>query len=148
MPSLLKKKINFQIIISYLGLFPPFLILLDFSIFNIFLISFLKDFIFFYLLIIFSFIGAIRWNYSNVPNNFEVLFGFIPSLVSTFLIFFYLLDFSINTLLFFIWVFYIVQLIIDFFFYKSNHLEKSFFLNVRLPITLIILTIIFYLILV
>ena len=146
MNKLFKFSFNFQVIISYVGIIPFILVLLDSSIFNIFFTKLLKDFIFFYTLIIFTFIGAMRWSLKNKSNNYEVLFGFFPSLISTFLIIFYLFSFDIDFIFFLVIIFLFVQLFIDFIFYKYDFIEKNFFYMARLPITLAIVMNIIYII--
>ena len=143
---LLTTKFNFQVFISYLGIFPFFLVLIDVLIFNLFNKNVLKDFIFFYTLLIFVFIGAIRWDLVKILNIRQIIFGFLPSLFSTFLILFYLINH--NTRLLFIMLIFLlnIQLFGDFLSYKSNRLEKFFFFQTRLPITVIITFILFYLI--
>ena len=94
--NLIKTKLNLQILISYFGTIPFICVLTDIFLFNIFDVALLKDFIFFYILLIFTFIGAKHWNFIDKSNNFKILFGFLPSLLSTFLIIFNLLDYNIN----------------------------------------------------
>ena len=141
-----KKHINFQVLISYFGISPFIIILLDIHLFNMFLISLLKEFIFFYTLLIFTFIGAMRWDLNGKSNNYEILLGFIPSLLSTFLIFIYLLGFNRDIIFLFLFAFISLQLLVDFIFSKYNYYETPFFFKVRLPVTLIILLNLFYLI--
>ena len=148
MNKLFKFFFNFQVIISYFGLIPFILVLLDAYIFNIFLIKSLKDFIFFYTLIIFTFIGAMRWSLKDKSNKNEVFFGFLPSLISTILIILQLFIYNINIMLILVVIFLFLQLFVDFLFYKYNFIEKYFYYIVRLPITLIITINIIYLILV
>ena len=124
----IKNKFNFQIFISYLGIFPFIFVLLDDLIFKFFFINLLKDFIFIYTLIIITFIGAIRWKINNKLNIYEMLFILAPSLISTFLIITYLLKFNINFLFLLIMIFLVMQLLADFIFYKLNSFEKFFFI--------------------
>ena len=56
------KKINFQFVLSYFGLFPFLVILLDYFFFKILETNIVKDFLIFYSIIIFVFIGAVNWN--------------------------------------------------------------------------------------
>ena len=133
-----KEGFNLQAVFSYLGIFPFCFIILDIYLFNIFFINLLKDFIFFYSLIIFTFIGAIRWNFKNIASPYEIFFGFMPSLLGTFLIIIYLLNLDINFLLSIIVLCLILQLFIDYVFYKYNFNEKNFLLKVRIPVTAII----------
>ena len=145
---MLKKYYYLQAILSYLGILPYIFILFDLHIFSLFSISDLKDFIIFYTLIIFSFIGAMRWNFDEESKIIIILYGFTPSLISTTLIFFNLLNVNKNLIILLITLSIIAQLIGDFIFYKINHSERYFFQRVRLPITIIISIISLYLILV
>ena len=144
--NFLKNNFNFQFAISYLGVFPFIFVLCDIIIFNIYNLNLLKDFIFFYILIIFTFIGASRWSFVNKSNNFEVLAGFLPSLISTILIIFYLLGHPIKYMLLITIILLTIQLIVDYIFSKFNLSENFFFINIRFPITLIIIFNICYLI--
>ena len=136
---IIKKKINLQIFISYLGVLPFIMATLDCIFFKYFAKNFLIDFIIFYTLIIFSFIGAIRWSYNVLPNAIHVLYGFIPSLISTILIFLNLLDFNKNLIILLIFNLIFLQLIVDFLIYKYVK-NEVFFLSLRLPVTIIILS--------
>ena len=142
------KNINLQIIISYFGVFPFFFIFLDLYIFELFSINLLKDFLIYYILIIFSFIGAMRWNFSLNFNFVKTLYGFLPSLISTIIIIYNLLSYSKSLIFIAIFFFLTLQLIFDFIIYKSSKSERNFFFGVRLPVTLIVLINIIYIILV
>ena len=148
MINFFKNNFNLQIFISYSGIIPFIYILFDISLFNIFTLDLIKDFIFFYTLIISTFIGAMRWGLVKLSNIYEVLFGFFPSLLATFLIIFYLHNININFILFLILAFLIIQLFGDFIFYKYDRTKNPpfFFFFVRLPATSIIVLIISYLI--
>tara|TARA_Y100000590_G_C15725343_1_gene1015021 strand:+ start:1106 stop:1552 length:447 start_codon:yes stop_codon:yes gene_type:complete len=146
MSFLSTKLFNFQVILSYLGLLPFIYVLLDIHIINIFLINILKDFIIYYTLLIFTFIGAMRWNFKILNNQFLILYGFIPSLTSTILIVFYIISKNQNMSLFLILVLLLFQIFFDFLISRNNNKEKPFFFSTRLPLTTIILLHIFYLI--
>ena len=64
------KKINLQFVLSYLGLFPFLIILLDNFFFKILDSNIVKDFSIFYSIIIFVFIGAVNW---NLKKNISLL---------------------------------------------------------------------------
>lgn len=145
--SRVNKNFNLQYIISYLGILPFIYISIDIFFFNIFALFFLKDFIIYYSLIIFTFIGAMRWSFYQISDPLNILYGFLPSFISTFLILFNLLNYNKNLLLLYIFLFFILQLIGDVIFNKQNNsFENIFFIKVRLPATSIILINIFYLI--
>ena len=127
------KRINLQFMISYLGLLPIILVFADFLFFKFFFSEFLKDFLIFYSLLIFTFIGAIRWNLEIKQKLMNILFSFVPSLISTFLILLTLLEYNKNNIIISIIFFLILQLFFDFF-YISNKLEKIFVTDFNLAL--------------
>ena len=139
------KKTNLQFLISYLGLFPFVCVFFDIFFFNLFSISLLKDFIIFYTLLIFTYIGAMKWSFEKKLEPLIVLYGSFPSIISTFLIFFNLLSYDKNIILILIIYSLILQLILDFYF-LYNKIEKFFFIYVRIPLVIIISLSICYLI--
>ena len=128
-------RINLQILISYLGLLPFIIILLDKFFFNLFNPYISKDFSFFYSVIIFVFIGALNWNLSEKISFIQVLMGFLPSLFSVFIILLYLNSYD---LFFLIIIFLFFQLVFDNFTYKKK-LEKEIYLILRVPLTILII---------
>ena len=135
--------LNFKYILSYLGVVPLLIIIID----NLFINNISKiielDFIIFYLLIIFVFIGASNWDLNKSISNHLVIYGFLPSLFASFVIIFNLYLFNklyiIILILLLIWL----QLISDYFIIYRN-LNYQNFIKLRLSLTLIltILTII------
>ncbi len=135
--------LNFKYILSYLGVVPLLIIIID----NLFINNISKiielDFIIFYLLIIFVFIGASNWDLNKSVSNHLVIYGFLPSLFASFVIIFNLYLFNklyiIILVLLLIWF----QLISDYFIIYRN-LNYQTFIKLRLSLTLIltILTII------
>lgn len=135
--------LNFKYILSYLGVVPLLIIIID----NLFINNISKiielDFIIFYLLIIFVFIGASNWDLNKSISNHLVIYGFLPSLFASFVIIFNLYLFNklyiIILVLLLIWF----QLISDYFIIYRN-LNYQTFIKLRLSLTLIltILTII------
>lgn len=135
--------LNFKYILSYLGVVPLSIIIID----NLFINNISKiielDFIIFYLLIIFVFIGASNWDLNKSVSNHLVIYGFLPSLFASFVIIFNLYLFNklyiIILELLLIWL----QLISDYFIIYRN-LNYQTFIKLRLSLTLIltILTII------
>jgi len=93
------KRINYQFLISYFGLIPFIFIFVDSFFLNFFSIKLLKDFLILYSLTILTFIGAIRWSFEKKQNLITILFGFLPSAISTFLIFIYLLEYNTNQII-------------------------------------------------
>jgi len=65
------KKVNLQFLISYLGIFPFLIILLDKFLLQYLNPNIVKEFTVFYSLIIFVFIGAVNWNLKkNLSSHF------------------------------------------------------------------------------
>jgi len=139
------KYYNYHIIFSYLGLAPFIIAILDFHFFNIFYSNIIKDFIIYYNLLIFTFIGAMRWNFKNNQDFVEVLFGFIPSLFSTLILILNLIKFYQSFIILFICILLLIQLLIDFSINKENN-KKFFFYKIRVPLTLVIIILNFYII--
>ena len=128
------KKINLQFVLSYLGLFPFLIILLDKFFFKFLDYNIVNDFSIFYSIIIFVFIGAINWNLKKNISILTVLTGFMPSLASVLIIIMFLYSYEvINYLL----ILFIIQLILDNFIYiKTN--SRVVFYQLRMPLTLIV----------
>ena len=129
------KKINFQFVLSYLGLFPFLVILLDYFFFKFINSNIVKDFLIFYSIIIFVFIGAINWNLKKNISFIVVLIGFMPSFSSVLIIIMFLNSYEIINYLI---VLLIIQLIGDGYIYRKKN-NKFVFYKLRIPLTLIII---------
>jgi hypothetical protein len=129
------KKINLQFLLSYLGLFPFLIILLNSFFFNILNSNIVKDFIIFYSIIIFVFIGAINWNLKKNISFIVVLIGFMPSFSSVLIIIMFLNSYEIINYLI---VLFIIQLISDGYIYRKKN-NRFVFYKLRIPLTLIII---------
>jgi hypothetical protein len=129
------KKINLQFVFSYLGLLPFLIILLDNFFFKILNTNIVKDFLIFYSIIIFVFIGAINWNLKKNISFIVVLIGFMPSFSSVLIIIMFLNSYEIINYLI---VLFIIQLISDGYIYKKKN-NKFVFYKLRIPLTLIII---------
>ena len=129
------KKINFQFVLSYFGLFPFLIIFLDKFFFKFFEFNIVKDFLIFYSIIIFVFIGAVNWNLkTNIPLII-VFFGFMPSFASILIIIAFLNSYEVINYLI---ILFIIQLIGDGFIYKEKF-NRFVFIKLRMPLTLIVL---------
>ena len=128
------KKINLQFVFSYLGLLPFLIILLDNFFFKILNTNIVKDFLIFYSIIIFVFIGAINWNLKKNVPIIIVLIGFMPSLFSVLILIMFLNSYEVINYLIFL---FIIQLIVDSFIYREKNYRFIFF-QLRIPLTLII----------
>ena len=135
------KKINFQFLLSYLGLFPFLVILFDKFFFKLLDYNIVNDFSIFYSIIIFVFIGAINWNLKKNISILIVLLGFMPSLVSVLIILMFLYSYEVINYLI---ILFIIQLIFDNFIYIEKN-SRIIFYQLRIPLTF---TVILYLILI
>ena len=129
------KKINFQFVLSYFGLFPFLVILLDYFFFKILGSKIVKDFFILYSLIIFVFIGAVNWNLKKNISLIIVFIGFMPSLASVLIIVMFLYSYEVVNYLI---ILFIIQLILDNFIYKKKN-DRPIFYKLRIPLTIIIL---------
>ena len=129
------KKINLQFVFSYLGLLPFLIILLDNFFFKILNANIVKDFLIFYSIIIFVFIGAINWNLKKNISFIVVLIGFMPSFSSVLIIIMFLNSYEIINYLI---VLFIIQLISDGYIYRKKN-NRFVFYKIRIPLTLIII---------
>jgi hypothetical protein len=129
------KKINFQFLLSYLGLFPFLVILFDKFFFKLLDYNIVNDFSIFYSIIIFVFIGAINWNLKKNISILIVILGFIPSLVSVLIILMFLYSYEVINYLIFL---FIIQLIFDNFIYIEKK-SRIIFYQLRIPLTFIVI---------
>ena len=129
------KKINFQFLLSYLGLFPFLVILFDKFFFKLLDYNIVNDFSIFYSIIIFVFIGAINWNLKKNISILIVLLGFIPSLVSVLIILMFLYSYEVINYLI---ILFIIQLIFDNFIYIGKN-SRIIFYQLRIPLTFIVI---------
>ena len=133
------KKINLQFVLSYLGLFPFLIILLDKFYFKFLNYNIVNDFSIIYSIIIFVFIGAINWNLKKNISIFNVFIGFMPSLASVLIIIMFLYSYEVINYLI---IFFIIQLMLDNYIYIEKN-SRIVFYKLRIPLTAFIL---FYLI--
>jgi len=129
------KKINFQFLLSYLGLFPFLVILFDKFFFKLLDYNIVNDFSIFYSIIIFVFIGAINWNLKKNISIFTILIGFIPSLASVLIILMFLYSYEVINYLI---ILFIIQLILDNFIYIEKN-SRYVFYQLRIPLTFIVI---------
>ncbi len=129
------KKINFQFLISYIGLLPFLIILLDKLFFKFLNTNIVSDFLIFYSLIIFVFIGAVNWNLKKNISFFLTLLGFMPSLISVLIIIMTLYSYEVTI---YIMMLFTLQLMLDYFNYNEKK-YKAIYFKLRVPLTLSIL---------
>ena len=135
------KKINLQFVLSYLGLFPFLIIILDKFFFKSLDHNIVTDFSIFYSIIIFVFIGAINWNLKKNISILTALIGFIPSLASVLIIIMFLYSYEVINYLI---ILFIIQLVFDNFIYIEQK-SRIIFYQLRIPLTF---NVILYLILI
>ncbi len=138
------KKINFQFLISYLGLIPYVLTFLDKYYFLIVEEEYLLSFITHYSLIIIVFIGSINWNLKNNPPTHIVIYGFLPSLFAVIIIILSLLNIKILIIFILITLLLLTQLFFDYIILFANETNKSAFFFLRLPLTTLIIISLFF----
>ena len=129
------KKINFQFLLSYLGLFPFLIILSDKFFFKYLEYNIVNDFSIFYSIIIFVFIGAINWNLKKNISILTILIGFMPSLASVLIILMFLYSYEVINYLI---ILFIIQLILDNFIYTEQN-SRYVFYQLRIPLTFIVI---------
>ena len=134
----MSKKINFQFLISYLGLIPYVLTFLDKYYFLIVEEEDLLNFITYYSLIIIVFIGSINWNLKNNPPTHIVIYGFLPSLFAVIIIILSLLNINILIIFILIILLLLTQLFFDYIILFANETNKKVFYYLRLPLTALI----------
>ena len=137
------KKINFQFLISYLGLIPYVLTFLDKYYFLIVEEKILLNFIVYYSLIIIVFIGSINWNLKNNPPTHIVVYGFLPSLFAVIIIILSLLNINLILIFILIILLLLTQLFFDYIILFANESNKQAFNYLRLPLTVLIIIFIF-----
>ena len=129
------KKINFQFVLSYLGLFPFLVILLDKFFFKSIHYNIVNDFSIFYSIIIFVFIGAVNWNLKKNISLIIVFIGFMPSLASVLIIVMFFYSYQVINYLI---ILFIIQLILDNFIYREKN-DRLIFYRLRTPLTFIVI---------
>ena len=139
----MSKKINFQFLISYLGLIPYVLSFLDKYYFLIVEEQYLLSFITYYSLIIIVFIGSINWNLKNNPPTHIVIYGFLPSLFAVIIIILSLLNINLIIIFILIILLLLTQLFFDYIVLFANESNKQAFNYLRLPLTVLIIIFLF-----
>ena len=140
----MSKKINFQFLISYLGLIPYVLTFLDKYYFLIVEEEDLLNFITYYSLIIIVFIGSINWNLKNNPPTHIIIYGFLPSLFAVIIIILSLLNINILIIFILIILLLLTQLFFDYIILFANETNKQAFYYLRLPLTILIILFLFF----
>ncbi len=132
------KKLNLQYLLSYLGLIPFFIIIIDKYFFCIIKEEIALSFLINYILIIFVFTGAVNWNLKITIRYHIIIYGFFPSLLATTIIIFNLYYFIKLQILFIIIILILMQLLFDYLIIYSKDINKNSFYYLRLPLSLMI----------
>ena len=133
------KKLNFQYVLSYLGLIPFFILIFD----KYFLYKIKEEivisFLIYYILIIFVFVGSINWNLKVKLKLHIIIYGFLPSLFTTIIIAVNFYYFNQLFILLAIILLILIQLLADYLIIYMDDINKHSFFYLRLPLTLIII---------
>ena len=129
---------DFRYILSYLGSLPYIIILLDKTFFGQIQNNIINDFYIYYSLIIIVFIGAINWSLKDDISNFLAVYGTLPSILGIIIIILQIFSFSYLISTFFLIIFILFQLIVDYFFIYDLNNNKKIFFKLRLPLSMFI----------
>ena len=129
------KNINLQFLISYIGFLPYLIVIIDKFFLKQIDVKILESFSIYYSIIILVFIGAINWDLKEKVSKKMVLYGFLPSFFSVFIIIIYLYNFNVFILLI---SYLLLQLFLDYFIIYKKQFCKNAYYFVRLPLTTLI----------
>ncbi len=132
-------KLNLQYTISYLGLIPYFIILV-----NKYLLLQIEEeitfnFVVYYTLVICVFIGSTNWNLEKNISNLLVIYGFLPSIFAVIMIILNLYTYDIAKLFLLLIIFLTAQLLCDYILIFSKLKNQKPFYFLRLPLTILII---------
>ena len=132
--------IKLQSYIAYIGIIPALTVILDLHFIGTLNEEIIRDFMVYYTIIIFTFIGAMIWDINVNGSILITLYGTIPSLISFVLIVMNLIGFNYITIVQILIASLLLQLFFDSFVYlKSNAAGlRDFYYFVRFPVTLIL----------
>ena len=132
--------IKLQSYIAYIGLIPALTVIFDLHLIGTLNEEIIRNFMIYYTIIIFTFIGAMIWDINVNGSMLITLYGTIPSLISFVLIVMNLIGFNYITIVQILVASLLLQLFFDSFVYlKSNVVGlRDFYYFVRFPVTLIL----------
>ena len=125
---------NVKYFVSYLGLVPFILLIIDGYFLGMLDINFIINLSIMMACIIFTFIGAYNWNFEK-DNTFLEVYGFMPSLISMIILILNIFKFNQTSLILFLIMFLLVQLLIDFYRSLKCTFPMRYFIKLRLPVT-------------
>ena len=132
--------IKLQSYIAYIGLIPALTVIFDLHFIGTLNEEIIRNFMIYYTIIIFTFIGAIIWDINVNGSMLITLYGTIPSLISFVLIVMNLIGFNYITIIQILITSLLLQLFFDSFVYLKSNVAglRDFYYFVRFPVTLIL----------
>ena len=132
--------IKLQSYIAYIGIIPALTVILDLHFIGTLNEEIIRDFMVYYTIIIFTFIGAMIWDINVNGSILITLYGTIPSLISFVLIVMNLIGFNYITIVQILIASLLLQLFFDSFVYLKSNVAglRDFYYFVRFPVTLIL----------
>ena len=132
--------IKLQSYIAYTGLIPALTVIFDLHFIGTLNEEIIRNFMIYYTIIIFTFIGAMIWDININGSILITLYGTIPSLVSFVLIVMNLIGFNYITIVQILVASLLLQLFFDSFVYLKSNVAglRDFYYFVRFPVTLIL----------
>ena len=132
--------IKLQSYIAYIGLIPALTVIFDLHFIGTLNEEIIRNFMLYYTIIIFTFIGAMIWDINVNGSMLITLYGTIPSLISFVLIVMNLIGFNYITIIQILITSLLLQLFFDSFVYLKSNVAglRDFYYFVRFPVTLIL----------
>ena len=132
--------IKLQSYIAYIGLIPALTVIFDLYFIGTLNEEIIRNFMIYYTIIIFTFIGAMVWDINVNGSMLITLYGTIPSLISFVLIVMNLIGFNYITIIQILITSLLLQLFFDSFVYLKSNVAglRDFYYFVRFPVTLIL----------
>ena len=132
--------IKLQSYIAYIGIIPALTVILDLHFIGTLNEEIIRDFMIYYTIIIFTFIGAMIWDININGSILITLYGTIPSLISFVLIVMNLIGFNYITIVQILIASLLLQLFFDSFVYLKSNVAglRDFYYFVRFPVTLVL----------
>ena len=132
--------IKLQSYIAYIGIIPALTVIFDLHFIGTLNEEIIRNFMIYYTIIIFTFIGAMIWDININGSILITLYGTIPSLISFILIVMNLIGFNYITIVQILIVSLLLQLFFDSFVYLKSNVAglRDFYFFVRFPVTLIL----------
>ena len=132
--------IKLQSYIAYIGLIPALTVIFDLHFIGTLNEEIIRNFMIYYTIIIFTFIGAMIWDINVNGSMLTTLYGTIPSLISFVLIVMNLIGFNYITIIQILITSLLLQLFFDSFVYLKSNVAglRDFYYFVRFPVTLIL----------